>query len=162
MKNTTKLKCYLTLTLFFFIGFGACNAQEIFNYNNVAANSPNGLINKAKIDTVLNSDSILFTSNSSSSRTSSAIQASNGVNTLDINYSNFSQLNGVQNQNIKNCIVKVTSPVSSINLNALNQFLNLEVVHIIIETPSITGNIADLIVMNNPQVLISYQISIPQ
>lgn len=162
MRSTAKLKCHFTLTLFFFISFVACNAQEIFNYNNVAANSPNGLINKAKIDTVLNSDSFVFTSNSSSSRTSSSIAAINGVQTLDINYSNFSQLNGVQNQNIKNCIVKVTSPVSSINLNVLNQFQNLEIVHIIIETPSITGNISDLIVMNNSQVLISYQISIPQ
>lgn len=162
MKNTAKFKRHLVLTLISFMSFTISNAQEFFNYNNLTSSTSNGLINKAKIDTVLNSDSILFTSNSSSSRTSSAIQASNGVKTLDINYSNFSQLNGVQNQNIKNCIVKVTSPVSSINLNALNQFLNLEIVHIIIETPSITGNIADLIVMNNQQVLISYQISIPQ
>lgn len=162
MKNTAKFKSYSLLTFFLLMSIATCNAQEIFNYNNVAANSPNGLINKAKIDTVLNSDSILFTSNNSTSRTSSAIQASNGVNTLDINYSSLNQISGVQNQNIKYCIVKVTSPVSGINLNTLNQFQNLEIVHIIIETPSITGNISDLIVMNNSQVLISYQISIPQ
>lgn len=162
MKNTAKFKRHLVRTLILFISFTASNAQEIFNYNSVTSSTSNETIKRAKIDTVLNSDSILFTSNNSSSRTSSVIQASNEVNTLDINYSNLTLITGLQNQNIKYCIVKVTSTVSSINLNTLNQFLNLEIVHIIIETPSITGNIANLIIMNNPQVLISYQISIPQ
>lgn len=162
MKNTAKLKCQLALTFFFFIGFGACKAQEVFNYDNVAANTPNGIINIEKIDTILNSDSIVFTPNATTNRNSSSIEAISGVTTLDINYSDLSQLNAMRNQNIKNCIVKVTAPVTKINLNALNQFQNLEVIHIIIETPSIKGNITDLIVMTNPNVLISYQVSILQ
>ncbi|MFD2907741.1 hypothetical protein ACFSX9_03235 [Flavobacterium ardleyense] len=162
MKNTAKLKCHLTLTLFFFISFGACNAQEFFNYNNVGSNTPSQLINKGKIDAILNSDSVSFTTNSSASRTTSAAQVNASVNTLEINYSNLNEVNGMQNQNIKNCIVKITAPVSTINLNVLNHFSKLEVVHVIIETPLITGNIRDLIVMTNSLVLISYQISILQ
>jgi hypothetical protein len=162
MKNTAKLKCQLTLTFFFIIGLGACNAQEVFNYDNVAANTPNGIINIEKIESILNSDSIVFTPNASTSRNTSFNETTNGITTLDINYSDLGQLNGMRNQNIKYCIVKITAPVSTINLNILNQFQNLEVVHIIIETPAISGNIKDLIVLNNPRVLISYQVSILQ
>ena len=162
MKNTAKFKSQSLLTLFLFMSFAACNAQNFFNYNNVSANTPNGIINKEKIDAILNSDSILYPTTNSSSRISAAVNTENKINTLEINYSNLNAVNGMANQNIKNCIVKITSPVATINLNVLNQFLNLEVIHIIIETPSLTGNISDLIVMNNSQVLISYQISILQ
>ena len=113
---------------------------------------------------MLNSNSVSFTSNNAArNRTSNAqVQASNNVNTLDLNYSQLNQVNAADYQNIKNCIVKVTSVVSAIDLNALNQFENLEIIHIIIETPSLTGDIRQLITMNNTTVLISYQISIPQ
>jgi len=162
MKKSKKFK--YQLILLFLLSFGISNAQEFFNYNNVASNSSNGAVLKEKIQAVLNSNSVSFTSNNAArNRTSNAqVQASNNVNTLDLNYSQLNQVNAADYQNIKNCIVKVTSVVSAIDLNALNQFENLEIIHIIIETPSLTGDIRQLITMNNTTVLISYQISIPQ
>ncbi len=162
MKTTARFKSHSLLTLFLFMSFATSNAQDYFNYNTVTAHIPNGIINKEKIDTILNSDSILLSSADMSSRASSPLTSGNVINTLEINYSNLSEVTSISNQNIKNCIVKITAPVSSINLNALNHFMHLEVIHVIIETPLITGNIRDLIVMTNPQVLISYQISILQ
>ena len=162
MKTTARFKSHSLLTLFLFMSFATSNAQDYFNYNTVTAHIPNGIINKEKIDTILNSDSILLSSAEISSRASSPLTSGNVINTLEINYSNLSEVTSVSNQNIKNCIVKITAPVSSINLNALNHFMHLEVIHVIIETPLIKGNIRDLIVMTNPQVLISYQISILQ
>ena len=162
MKTTARFKSHSLLTLFLFMSFATSNAQDYFNYNTVTESTPNGIVNKEKIDTILNSDSILLSSADMSSRASSPLTSGNVINTLEINYSNLSEVTSVSNQNIKNCIVKITAPVSSINLNALNHFMHLEVIHVIIETPLITGNIRDLIVMTNPQVLISYQISILQ
>ena len=162
MKTTARFKSHSLLTLFLFMSFATSNAQDYFNYNTVTAHITNGIINKEKIDTILNSDSILLSSADMSSRAYSPLTSGNVINTLEINYSNLSEVTSISNQNIKNCIVKITAPVSSINLNALNHFMHLEVIHVIIETPLITGNIRDLIVMTNPQVLISYQISILQ
>ena len=162
MKTTARFKSHSLFTLFLFMSFATSNAQDYFNYNTVTAHIPNGIINKEKIDTILNSDSILLSSADMSSRAYSPLTSGNVINTLEINYSNLSEVTSISNQNIKNCIVKITAPVSSINLNALNHFMHLEVIHVIIETPLITGNIRDLIVMTNPQVLISYQISILQ
>ncbi len=162
MKTTARFKSHSLLTLFLFMSFATSNAQDYFNYNTVTASTPHGIINKEKIDTILNSDSILLSSADMSSRMSSPLISGNVINTLEINYSNLSEVNGMSSQNIKNCIVKITSPVSTINLNVLNHFIRLEVVHIIIETPLVTGNIRDLIVMTNSNVLISYQISILQ
>ena len=162
MKTTARFKSHSLLTLFLFMSFATSNAQDYFNYNTVTASTPHGIINKEKIDTILNSDSILLSSAEISSRASSPLTSGNVINTLEINYSNLSEVTSISNQNIKNCIVKITAPVSSINLNALNHFIRLEVVHIIIETPLVTGNIRDLIVMTNSNVLISYQISILQ
>lgn len=162
MKKSEKFK--YQLILLFLLSFGISNAQEFFNYNNATSNSSNGTVLKEKIKTVLNSDSVSFTSNNTArNRTSNVqVQASNNINTLDLDYSQLNEVNATDYQNIKNCIVKVRSVVTAIDLNALNQFENLEIIHIIIETPSLTGDIRQLITMNNTTVLISYQISIPQ
>ncbi len=143
------------MTFFIFISYETCNAQEFLNYNEAVLNNKE----KAKISAILNSNSIQFSNNHTLNKTSQ------DSNTLDIDYlnlSNLNQVNKAQIQNIKNCIVRISTPISSINLNALNQFSNLEIVHLIIETNAINGNIPSLIIMNNPQVLISYQISIPE
>ena len=143
------------MTFFIFISYETCNAQEFLNYNEAVLNNKE----KVKISAILNSNSIQFSNNHTLNKTSQ------DSNTLDIDYlnlSNLNQVNKAQIQNIKNCIVRISTPISSINLNALNQFSNLEIVHLIIETNAINGNIPSLIIMNNPQVLISYQISIPE
>ncbi len=163
MKKSKKFK--YQLILLFLLSFGISNAQEFLTIIMLRQILQMELFLKEKIQAVLNSNSVSFTSsdNAARNRTSNAqVQASNNVNTLDLNYSQLNQVNAADYQNIKNCIVKVTSVVSAIDLNALNQFENLEIIHIIIETPSLTGDIRQLITMNNTTVLISYQISIPQ
>jgi hypothetical protein len=144
--------------IFFFTSYEICSAQEFFNYN-AALLGKEKQNNAEKISTILNSHSVKF------SNTSDADTSSKTSNTLDIGYldlSNLSQLNTAQFKNIKNCIVRISTSVTTINLNDLNQFPNLEIVHLIIETKTVNGNIPSLISMNNKQVLISYQISIPE
>lgn len=155
MESISKFKCHFLMTLFFLVCYETSSAQEIYNYNESVLNSKE----KAKISAILNSNSIQFSNNHTLNKTSQ------DSNTLDIDYlnlTNLNQVNKAQILNIKNCIVRISTPISSINLNALNQFSNLEIVHLIIETNAINGNIPSLIIMNNPQVLISYQISIPE
>lgn len=155
MESISKFNCHFLMTLFFLICYETSSAQEFYNYNEATLNSKE----KNKISTILNSNSIQFSSDHTLNK------ASQENNTLDIDYlnlSNLNQVNAARIQNIKNCIVRISTPISAINLNTLNQFSNLEVVHLIIETNTLGGNIQSLITMNNPQVLISYQISIPE
>lgn len=158
MESIFKFKCLFLVTFFFFTSYETCSAQEFFNYN-AALLGKEKQNNVEKISTILNSNSLKF-SNSSDANTSSKTS-----NTLDIGYldlSKLSQLDTAQFQNIRNCIVRISTSIATINLNDLNQFSNLEIVHLIIETKTINGNIPSLIAMNNKQVLISYQISIPE
>ena len=55
MKTTARFKSHSLLTLFLFMSFATSNAQDYFNYNTVTAHIPNGIINKEKIDNILNS-----------------------------------------------------------------------------------------------------------
>ena len=155
MESISKFKCHFLMTFFIFISYETCNAQEFLNYNEAVLNNKE----KVKISAILNSNSIKFSSETTLNK------ASQNTITLDINYSNLSslnQVNTVQFQNVRNCIVRISAPISAINLNALNHFSNIEIFHLIIETTAISGNIPSLTTMNNPQVLISYQISIPE
>lgn len=158
MESILKFRCHFLMAILFIISYETCSAQDFLNYNEALLRTEKSS-NTMKISTILNSNSIKFSDESSTNR------AAQTATTLDINYSNLSSLNNLnttQFQSVRNCIVRISTPISNINLNALNQFTNLEIVHLIIETNAISGNIQDLIIMNNPQVLISYQISIPE
>lgn len=155
MESISKFKCLFLMTFFFFACYETSSGQTYYNYNEAISNSKE----KAKINAILNSNSIQFSGDISMKKTSQENY------NLDIDYSDLSNLNqakSIEFQGVKNCIVRISTPISEINLNALNQFSNLEIVHLIIETNSLGRNIQSLITMDNPQVLISYQISIPE
>ncbi len=157
MESFSKFKCHLVMALFFFISFATCNAQQIHKYNDsnsIDSQSKMADLDK-KINSLLNSKDVLFFKNQ---------QSASKFEILDIDYIDLSSINQVSKNklfSVKYCIVRIAES-TTIDLNYLNQLSNLELVHLIIETDTASMNIPSIITMSNPNIVISYQISIPQ
>lgn len=157
MESFSKFQCHLIMTLFFFISFAHCNAQQFHKYsetNNISEQSKIAELDK-KISLLLDSKDVLFINN---------LQSTSKFEILDIDYNDLVSLSKISNSrlfSIKYCIVRINEN-TTIDLNNLNQFSNLELVHLIIETDVNSMNIPSIITMSNPNMVISYQISIPQ
>ena len=156
MKSFTKLKYKIPFLCFFFLCIFKLNAQEIYNYENLALQSNQAL--KNKVDSILNSNDIFLVNSNISSRNSYE-----NFEIIDIRYNNLNQLVQVDAallQNLKYCILRLQNNSNPIDLNLLNPLTNLEVIHIIIETDFIgSPSIINLI---NQSIVITYIISIPQ
>ncbi len=78
---------------------------------------------------------------------------------------NYSELNNISIQNTdktRYLIVRITDDITSLNLNQLNQFLSLQIIHFIVEK-SINENILeDIFNSSNNNWVITYQIEVPQ
>lgn len=156
MESFTKLKFKIPFLCFFFLCIFKLNAQEIYNYENLALQSNQAL--KNKVDSILNSNDIFLVNSNISSRNSYE-----NVEILDIRYNNLNQLRQIDSSqllNLKYCILRLQNNSNPIDLNLLNLLTNLEVIHIIIETDFI-GN-PSVINLNNHNIIITYIISIPQ
>ena len=156
MESFTKLKFKIPFLCFFFLCIFKLNAQEIYNYENLALQSNQAL--KNKVDSILNSNDIFLVNSNISSRNSYE-----NVEILDIRYNNLNQLRQIDSSqllNLKYCILRLQNNSNPIDLNLLNLLTNIEVIHIIIETDFI-GN-PSVINLNNHNIIITYIISIPQ
>lgn len=156
MESFTKLKFKIPFLCFFLLCIFKLNAQEIYNYENLALQSNQAL--KNKVDSILNSNDIFLVNSNISSRNSYE-----NVEILDIRYNNLNQLRQIDSSqllNLKYCILRLQNNSNPIDLNLLNLLTNLEVIHIIIETDFI-GN-PSVINLNNHNIIITYIISIPQ
>ena len=156
MESFTKLKFKIPFLCFFFLCIFKLNAQEIYNYENLALQSNQAL--KNKVDSILNSNDIFLVNSNISSR-----HSYENVEILDIRDNNLNQLRQIDSSqllNLKYCILRLQNNSNPIDLNLLNLLTNLEVIHIIIETDFI-GN-PSVINLNNHNIIITYIISIPQ
>jgi hypothetical protein len=156
MESFTKLKYKIPFLCLFFLCIFKLNAQEIYNYENLALQSNQAL--KNKVDSILNSNDIFLVNSNISSRNSYE-----NVEILDIRYNNLNQLRQIDSSqllNLKYCILRLQNNSNPIDLNLLNPLTNLEVIHIIIET-NFSGN-PSVINLINQNIIITYIISIPQ
>ncbi|MCD8518856.1 MAG: hypothetical protein LRY32_04545, partial [Flavobacterium sp.] len=88
---------------------------------------------------------------------------SNGGTILDIRYENLNminQLNALEISNLKYCILRIRNNIAPIDLVVLNALINLELLHVIIETDY--QSVFSVLNVNNPNLFITYQISVPQ
>ncbi len=156
MESFTKLK-YKTLFLYFFLLISIqLHAQQIINYEDAVRQSNESLINR--VNAIINSSDYFLLSNNSQQRNSYQ-----NFEILDVNYNNLqliNQINSSQLQNLKYCILRISNNLNPIDLNALNLLSNLELIHIIIETDF--SSIPSVINLNNPNIIVTYIISIPQ
>ena len=82
---------------------------------------------------------------------------------LDIRYENLyriNQLSAVELSNLKYCILRIRNNISPIDLVSLNSLINLELLHVIIETDY--QSVFSVLNVNNSNLFITYQISVPQ
>jgi len=133
-------------------------AQQIYNCNDTSFESNQKL--KNKLTTVLNSIDLVQLESNQFSRNSNN---SNGGTILDIRYENLNminQLNALEISNLKYCILRIRNNIAPIDLVALNALINLELLHVIIETDY--QSVFSVLNVNNPNLFITYQISVPQ
>ena len=133
-------------------------AQQIYNCNDTSFESNQKL--KNKLTTVLNSTDLVQLEFNQFSRNSNN---SNGGTILDIRYENLNminQLNALEISNLKYCILRIRNNIAPIDLVALNALINLELLHVIIETDY--QSVFSVLNVNNPNLFITYQISVPQ
>jgi len=156
MESLLKLKCRTLVLCFFYLSIISSKAQQIHNYNDVAFQSNNEL--KSKVDFILNSNDLVSTESNHFSRSFSV-----SPTILDIRYERLNLINRIdtsQISNLKYCILRLRNNVNPINLSAINVLTNLELLHIIIETDYISN--PTVINLNNLNLIITYQISVPQ
>lgn len=113
MESILKFRCHFLMAILFIISYETCSAQDFLNYNEALLRTEKSS-NTMKISTILNSNSIKFSDESSTNR------AAQTATTLDINYSNLSSLNNLnttQFQSVRNCIVRISTPISNISFN---------------------------------------------
>lgn len=137
----------------FLINYQFSIAQQILNYDNLSTSNK---IIKSRIDKVLSSNEIIY--DNSISRTSH-----NPKEILDLKYENLNlinQLNSSSQNNIKFCVLRIKDFINPINLNYLNSLNNLELIHLIIEVNY--SSPPTVVYLNNQNIIISYQISVPQ
>lgn len=133
-------------------------AQQIYNCNDASFESNQKL--KSKLTTVLNSTDLVQLESNQFSRNSNN---SNGGTILDIRYENLNminQLNALEISNLKYCILRIRNNIAPIDLVVLNALINLELLHVIIETDY--QSVFSVLNVNNPNLFITYQISVPQ
>ncbi|TXI65967.1 MAG: hypothetical protein E6Q46_05675 [Flavobacterium sp.] len=133
-------------------------AQQIYNCNDTSFESNQKL--KNKLTTVLNSTDLVQLEFNQFSRNSNN---SNRGTILDIRYENLNminQLNALEISNLKYCILRIRNNIAPIDLVALNALINLELLHVIIETDY--QSVFSVLNVNNPNLFITYQISVPQ
>lgn len=133
-------------------------AQQIYNCNDTSFESNQKL--KNKLTTVLNSTDLVQLESNQFSRNSNN---SNRGTILDIRYENLNminQLNALEISNLKYCILRIRNNIAPIDLVALNALINLELLHVIIETDY--QSVFSVLNVNNPNLFITYQISVPQ
>ena len=133
-------------------------AQQIYNCNDVLFESNQEL--KNTLSAVLNSTDLVQLESNQFSRNSND---SNGGTILDIRYENLykiNQLSAVELSNLKYCILRIRNNISPIDLVSLNSLINLELLHVIIETDY--QSVFSVLNVNNPNLFITYQISVPQ
>lgn len=156
MESLLKLKRRTLVLCFFYLSIISSKAQQIHNYNDVVFQSNNEL--KSKVDFILNSNDLVSTESNHFSRSSST-----SPTILDIRYERLNLINRIdtsQISNLKYCILRLRNNVNPINLEAINVLTNLELLHIIIETDYISY--PTVININNLNLIITYQISVPQ
>lgn len=159
MESPLKIK---TRTLLFCSFFLMCStisirAQQIYNCNDILFESNQEL--KNKLSTVLNSTDLVNLESNQYSRNSNN---SSGT-VLDIRFENLNtvnQLSSIEISNLKYCILRIRNNISPIDLDALNTLVNLELLHIIIETDY--QSVLSVRNLNNSNLLITYLISVPQ
>ena len=133
-------------------------AQQIYNCNDASFESNQKL--KSKLTTVLNSTDLVQLESNQFSRNSNN---SNGGTILDIRYENLNminQLNALEISNLKYCILRIRNNIAPIDLVVLNALINLELLHVIIETDY--QSVFSVLNLNNRNLFITYQISVPQ
>jgi hypothetical protein len=133
-------------------------AQQIYNCNDVLFESNQEL--KNTLSAVLNSTDLVQLESNQFSRNSND---SNEGTILDIRYENLyriNQLSAVELSNLKYCILRIRNNISPIDLVSLNSLINLELLHVIIETDY--QSVFSVLNVNNSNLFITYQISVPQ
>ena len=69
-------------------------------------------------------------------------------------------LNSLEKSTVKYCIIRLKKYNAPIDLQVINALINLELIHIIIETDY--SDTFSLLNIKNPNLLITYLISVPQ
>lgn len=86
----------------------------------------------------------------------------NNNSIVEINYSTLSSINVANLSTIKYVIIKVTEDITALNLNLLNRFPSLQIIHFIVEKPISENTLEDIFNSSNNNWTITYQIEIPQ
>lgn len=150
-----EFKTFMLCFAFFFSCFTICNAQKIFNCNDNAFKS--NLELKSKIDTILNSSDLIQFGYDQK------FKKSEKSNIIDIRYENLKHikdLNSLEKSTLKYCIIRLKKYNAPIDLQVINALINLELIHIIIETDY--SDTFSFLNIKNPNLLITYLISVPQ
>ncbi|MEQ3662306.1 MAG: hypothetical protein ABNG96_06400 [Flavobacterium sp.] len=141
----------LSCILFLILSTHVSHSQNVINIDTCEPDNKH----KQTIVSVINSQEIMNFNNKSELN-------NNRFFIAEVNYSNINRINATNANNIRYIIIKISDDITSLNLNYLNQFSSLEIVHFIVEKPINESTLENMFNNSNNNWVITYQIEIPQ